>query len=196
MPSASGRCFDQSAKLWRRARRYLQALCGPARRRPHRRNQPRVLSFDDLEERSVLSTFPVVNTLDAGAGSLRQAILDANASFGLSTIRFQIGSGLQTIQPTSPLPTLIYPVVIDGTTQPGYANKPLIQLDGTLAGPSVNGLTHRRGAEHGPRPRDQSLRRQRHRNRLGRQRCHSGQLSRHRSHRHARPGQRRLRHRP
>ena len=86
------------------------------------------MSFDDLEERAVMSTFTVLNTLDSGPGSLRQANLDANSSPGLDTIRFQIASGLQTIQPTSALPTLTDPVLIDGTTQPGYANKPLIEM--------------------------------------------------------------------
>ena len=147
VPSAIGQYVDHhSANLWQRARCYLQALYGRNRRRPHRRKPARALSFDDLEERAVLSTFTVVNTLDAGPGSLRQAILDANSSPGLDTIKFQIASGLQIIQPASALPTLTDPVLIDGTTQPGYAGKPLIELDGTFAGPSVNGLTIAGGA--------------------------------------------------
>ena len=66
------------------------------------------------------STFTVANTNDSGAGSFRQAIMDANANPGLDTIAFAIpGSGVQTIAPTSTLPTITDPVVIDGYTQPG-----------------------------------------------------------------------------
>ena len=66
------------------------------------------------------ATFTVTNTNDSGAGSLRQAILDANANPGLDTIAFDIpGSGVHTITPASTLPAITDPVVIDGYTQPG-----------------------------------------------------------------------------
>ena len=39
------------------------------------------------------ATFNVTTTADAGAGSLRQAILDANAAAGPDTITFQAGLG-------------------------------------------------------------------------------------------------------
>ncbi|HET9787638.1 MAG TPA: hypothetical protein VFP47_10915, partial [Pyrinomonadaceae bacterium] len=74
------------------------------------------------------TTFVVTNTNDSGAGSLRQAILDANANPGADSITFTIGSGLQTITPTSLLPDISDPVVINGTTQPGFAGTPLIEL--------------------------------------------------------------------
>jgi len=66
------------------------------------------------------STITVTNTNDSGPGSLRQAILDANANPGTDTIAFNIpGAGVHTISPTSLLPTITDPVVIDGYTQPG-----------------------------------------------------------------------------
>src|SRR5207244_10486254 len=66
------------------------------------------------------ATFTVTNTNDSGAGSLRQAILDANEITGTDTITFNIpGSGVHTISPTSPLPQISDSVVIDGYTQPG-----------------------------------------------------------------------------
>ena len=40
------------------------------------------LRFDRLEDRSVPAVFTVSTTADAGAGSLRQAILDSNAAAG------------------------------------------------------------------------------------------------------------------
>jgi hypothetical protein len=89
---------------------------------------------------------PVTTTADSGAGSLRQAILCANETPGTQTIEFDIpGSGPFEIQPTSSLPTIIDPVVIDATTQPGYAGTPLIELDGSLAGAGVSGLRFETG---------------------------------------------------
>jgi len=85
--------------------------------------------------------FTVINTNDSGAGSLRQAILDANSATGLAIIDFNIPitNGL-TISPASALPTLTRPVTIDGTTQPGFASAPLIELNGTSAGAGSDGL--------------------------------------------------------
>ncbi len=90
------------------------------------------------------ATFTVTNTNDAGAGSLRQAILDAEASPGPDTIAFNIpGAGVHTITPLSLLPIISNPVTIDGYTQPGSApntnatgalNTVLqIEIDGTSA---------------------------------------------------------------
>jgi hypothetical protein len=75
------------------------------------------------------ATFTVTNTNDAGAGSLRQAILDANGRPGADTINFSIpGSGTKTIILQSPLPVVTESVVIDGTTQSGFAGSPVIAL--------------------------------------------------------------------
>ncbi|MGI9106493.1 MAG: Calx-beta domain-containing protein [Pyrinomonadaceae bacterium] len=75
----------------------------------------------------------VINTNDAGPGSLRDAILNSNSNPGVDTIRFQIGSGAQTIRLLSALPTITDPVVIDGTTQPGFTGTPLVEIDGQSA---------------------------------------------------------------
>jgi hypothetical protein len=91
--------------------------------------------LEALEGRWLPSTFVVTNTNDGGAGSLRQAILDSNGTAGTNTIDFNIpGAGVQVIQPLSELPTITNPVVLDGTSQPGYAGSPLIELDGSNAG--------------------------------------------------------------
>ena len=83
----------------------------------------------------------VTNTADSGYGSLRSALLTANATPGFNTVSFQIpGGGVQTINVMSPLPTITNPIVIDGTTQPGYVGSPLIQLNGAGAGSTTNGL--------------------------------------------------------
>ena len=76
--------------------------------------------WEMFEPRVAAATFTVTNTNDSGAGSLHQAILDANAAAGPDTIAFAIaGSGVRTIIPASPLPAITGPVVIDGYTQPG-----------------------------------------------------------------------------
>src|SRR6188474_3067067 len=66
------------------------------------------------------TTYTVTNTSDSGVGSLRQAILDANANPGADMIAFAIpGGGVHTITPASALPSISDPAVIDGYTQPG-----------------------------------------------------------------------------
>jgi hypothetical protein len=87
------------------------------------------------------ATLTVSTTNDSGAGSLRQAITNANMTFGLDTIVFSIpGGGVKTITPASPLPTVTQPLIIDGTSQPGFSGTPLIELNGTAAGAHANGL--------------------------------------------------------
>ena len=75
----------------------------------------------------------VTNTNDSGIGSLRQAILNANATTGVvETITFNIpGAGPHTIAPLSALPQITDPVIIDGATQPGYSGTPIVEIDGS-----------------------------------------------------------------
>ena len=90
------------------------------------------------------ATFTVTNTDDSGPGSLRQAILDAEAAAGADTIAFAIpGAGVHTITPLTLLPIISQPLTIDGYTQPGSSpntnptgalNTVLqIEIDGTTA---------------------------------------------------------------
>jgi titin len=85
--------------------------------------------------------YTVTHTGDSGAGSLRQAILDAENNPGPDSIRFQIsGTGPFTINLLSPLPALREPLTVDGTTQPGYNGAPLIEVNGAAAGANAHGL--------------------------------------------------------
>src|SRR5262245_27993234 len=114
---------------------------GPVARR-ERGNTMRSLALRVLSARMALilslcatvasaTTYTVTNTADSGAGSLRQAITDANIGGGTDTIAFNIpGSGVHTIEVPTQLPTITSPVIIDGSTQPGYAGAPLIELHG------------------------------------------------------------------
>ena len=87
---------------------------------------------------SISATFTVSNLNDAGAGSLRQAIIDANALAGNDVIDFSISG---TISLLSVIPPILDVVNIDGTTAPGYitCGPPVVAIDGTSAGAS-NGL--------------------------------------------------------
>ena len=109
-----------------------------------RRRALRPWDMQVLEERVLLSplapTIFVSNTNDSGSGSLRQAILDANANTGTDTIAFKIGSGVQRIMPLSALPAITDAVNLFGTSQPGFSDRPLIVIDGTHAGAASNGL--------------------------------------------------------
>ncbi|MGO8902318.1 MAG: beta strand repeat-containing protein, partial [Isosphaeraceae bacterium] len=95
--------------------------------------------LEQVEDRLVLSTFVVTNTNDSGSGSLRQAILDSNATDlaatgGTSEIDFNIPASTApnldvpvpgfdpvnqtwTITLDSPLPTITSTVMIDGYSQ-------------------------------------------------------------------------------
>jgi hypothetical protein len=72
----------------------------------------------------------VINTNDAGLGSLRQALLDANATPGADTIVFDIpadlcgADGVCHIAVASPLPAITEAVTIDATTQPRFGTAP------------------------------------------------------------------------
>jgi hypothetical protein len=96
-------------------------------------------------------TFTVTNKNDSGAGSLRQAILDANANAGADTIVFNIpGTSIKTIHLLSELPAITEQVTIDGYTQPGASPNTLavgdnavlkIQIEGSAPPNTAKGLT-------------------------------------------------------
>jgi hypothetical protein len=81
----------------------------------------------------------VTSVADGGAGSLRAAIEEANARGNAVELRFAIGSGTATIRPDSPLPPLAFGGIVDGWTQPGLDDAPLIEVDGAHA-PDGGGL--------------------------------------------------------
>lgn len=86
------------------------------------------------------ATFTVINTNLTGPGSLRQAILDANAAAGTNTIAFVITNPTSSMTITNPLPDITNPVVVDGTTQPGFSSSPIVELNGANFGTGQDGL--------------------------------------------------------
>src|SRR5271157_1967065 len=96
-----------------------------------RRSRP---SLEALETRQLLSTYAVINTNDSGAGSLRQAIINANKDTSPDDFVFNIpastaplldvpvsgfdpGTQTWTITLQSPLPAITNTVSIDGYTE-------------------------------------------------------------------------------
>ena len=92
-------------------------------------------------------SFVVTNANDEGSGSLREAILNANATSGADTIVFNIpGPGVKLISLQTALPEITETITIDATTQPGYTGAPLVELDGTaLFQSGNNGLVIKAG---------------------------------------------------
>ncbi|HQU83249.1 MAG TPA: CSLREA domain-containing protein [Pyrinomonadaceae bacterium] len=97
------------------------------------------------------ATFTVTTAADEDDGScdascsLREAIDASNNTSGTNVINFNIGGGgSAVIRPDSSLgslPRIIYPVTINGTSQPGFAGQPLIEIKGDLVGLGANGFS-------------------------------------------------------
>ena len=104
------------------------------RRRKNYVSRSQLPRIESLEARRLMAVFTVTNTGDSGPGSLRAAIEQSNNTPGLDTIAFNIAASDKTIRVASGLPSIYDAAIVDGTTQPGYAGKPLIRIDGSAAG--------------------------------------------------------------
>ena len=96
---------------------------------------------------SAQTTYNVGSTGDSGNDTLRDAINTLNDGSGTpaDTIKFSIGgAGPHTIQLQSQLPPVTDPVVIDGTSEPGYSGSPVVEIDGeNLVGTGADGIIFR-----------------------------------------------------
>lgn len=104
-------------------------------------------SFNNLSASQTASfaatrqSFVVTTANNHGTGSLREAITNANSTPGTDTIVFNIpGAGVKVINLVNALPDITEAVVIDASTQPGYAGSPLVELDGAALDTSERGL--------------------------------------------------------
>jgi hypothetical protein len=129
--------------------------------------------MERLEGRALLAAVVVTGTGDTsatdGVVTLREALISINngaslnadvtpvGTFGAGdTITFNIpGAGVQTITPSSSLPTIVKPVVINGYSQSGTSQNTLtdtdnailgIEIDGTNAGLAADGLVFGTGS--------------------------------------------------
>jgi hypothetical protein len=142
---------EPSPMSWPTLRKLFARLLASSSCKPGRRRRARPPRLEALEERTVPATFMVLSTLDGGADSLRQAILNSNASSDpRNTIQFALtGSGVHTINLLSALPVVTHPVLIDGYSQAGSSANTrdvgddavlTIELNGASAGANANGL--------------------------------------------------------
>jgi|GEM_PF-399551 len=121
----------------------------PVTNDPHAPGWKWLNAWDDLtnsdpnywqaEVDTVGSIFRVTNNQNDGQGSLRDALTQANSNLDFSKIVFNIPTNpgqVVTIVPLTQLPAITAPLILDGTSQPGFAEIPLIELNG--ANLSVN----------------------------------------------------------
>lgn len=85
------------------------------------------LCLEALESRLTPSTFSVDNLNDSGDGSLRQAITNANNNTGADVINFSVAGVIQLT--TAALPDISGPVIINGSTAPGFNGAPRVEVN-------------------------------------------------------------------
>jgi hypothetical protein len=107
---------------------------------PRKSSTSAIRGLEVLENRELLTLFTVTNRQNAGAGSLRQAIIAANQDPGFDVIDFGV-AGTIKVGPTS-LPALTGPVTIDGSTAPSFASSPVV----TINFRGTSGLNFQKGA--------------------------------------------------
>ena len=114
-----------------------------------------VLLFAGAAAGAAAATYTVTAQGESGPGSIGAAIQSSNASVGvLDTIEFDLpGTPPFLVMLFMGIPTITDPVVIDATTQPGYAGTPLFQIRqglgngagltiaATAAGTTIRGLS-------------------------------------------------------
>lgn len=111
---------------------------------PARKSAPRVFrpSLEPLEQRLALSAYTVSSLADSGPGSLRAAITSVNAdntpnNHTPDVIDFSVAGVIKLT--SGPLPTINYSVKIDGTSAPGFAGAPVVEIDNNgFAGLTIN----------------------------------------------------------
>jgi hypothetical protein len=111
------------------------------------------LSIERLDDRTVPSTFTVGNLADSGLGSLRQAVLDANANPGADLIRVSSGVG-GTVTLTSGELSITDDLILDGLgsnrlTISGNDASRVFSVSGSATDVEIRGLTIAHGRATG-----------------------------------------------
>jgi hypothetical protein len=129
-----------------------------ARRLPASRRRGVRLHLDALEDRTAPAVFTVTNTADSGPGSLRQAVLAANAATGADIIAFDatLFTSPKTVQMTGGVMTITDPVTIQGPAAGltldagGLSGHFALSMTNPLDPVSLSGLTlTRAGGDYG-----------------------------------------------
>ncbi len=131
--------------------RLLQKLSLVTKRppRPWFQRKPWDLRLEMLETRVVPTAYTVTNTNDSGAGSLRQAILDANAAAGTNSISFSLPANSTItlssayLSITDPGLTITGPGSSQLTLSGGNINRIFVINGGAIA--TITGLTLQNG---------------------------------------------------
>ena len=94
-----------------------------------------------LETRLTPTTYTVSSLADSGDGSLRAAITSVNADTTADEIDFSVAGVIQLT--SGALPVITNTVKIDGTTAPGFAGAPLVEIDNNgFAGLTFSGASN------------------------------------------------------
>ncbi len=83
--------------------------------------------LESLETRLTPTTYTVSSLADSGAGSLRAAITSVNGDNLADEIDFSVAGVIQVT--SGALPAITNAVTIDGTTAPGFAGAPVVEVD-------------------------------------------------------------------
>src|SRR5262245_44592918 len=124
--------------------------------RPQRHRRPAVTPrLVALEDRTVPSTFLVENLADSGPGSLRQAVLDANANPGPDLIGFAPAASDGTIALTGGELNITDDLIIDGPgvnllTVSGNNSSRVFSISGSTTDVEIRDLTIADGRATGP----------------------------------------------
>ncbi len=106
-----------------------------SRRRSRTTFRPRL---ESLETRLTPTTFTVSSLADSGAGSLRAAITSVNADNTPDEIDFSVAGVIQLT--SGAMPAITNHVIINGTTAPGFAGAPVVEIDNNgFAGLTLSG---------------------------------------------------------
>jgi hypothetical protein len=99
---------------------------------------PAIRRVPSATQPSAPSAFLVTNLNDAGPGSLRQALLDANGRPGPDRIQFRVAGEIRLT--SGALPAVTDTVNLDCTTAPGFAGAPVVEVNANrFAGLRFNG---------------------------------------------------------
>ncbi len=83
--------------------------------------------LESLETRLTPATYTVSSLADSGAGSLRAAITSVNGDPSPDVIDFSVAGVIQLT--SGALPAITNVVKVDGTTAPGFASAPVVEID-------------------------------------------------------------------